>query len=87
MTTQTYKVELTYDTIDSILVQTLQTQFEEVSVELENRMGKEGSYGIFHSDKRKDIAAIKAQLKAIEKVLKYNMLEEEFNQWKLGQLT
>ena len=84
MTTQRYNIELTYDTIDSILVQTLQTQFEEVNDELEHRIWtKGGSYGIFHSNKRKDIAAIKAQLKAIEKVLQYNMIDEDFKLWKL----
>jgi len=82
MTTKTYKIELTYDVIDSILVQTLQTQFEEFSVILENRMGKEGSYGIFHSNKKKDIVAIKSQLRAIEKVLSYNMVSEDFIKWK-----
>tara|TARA_R110000796_G_scaffold77308_1_gene172655 strand:- start:759 stop:1013 length:255 start_codon:yes stop_codon:yes gene_type:complete len=82
MTTKTYKIELTYDAIDSILVQTLQTQFEELTVELENRMGEGMGYGIFHTDKKKDIVAIKAQLEATEVVLRYNMTEKECDQWK-----
>lgn len=82
MYTDTYKVELTPDAIDSIIVQTLQTQFEELTVELENRMGEKGGYGIFHSNKKKDIVAIKSQLRATEKVLNYNMVSEAFIKWK-----
>ena len=81
MYTDTYKVELTPDAIDSIIIQTLQTQFEELTVSLEQRMGKDGGFGIFHSNKKKDIVAIKSQMRATEKVLEYNMTDKKFKKW------
>ena len=77
MYTDTYKVELTADAIDSILVQTLQIQYDELTLALEQRMGKDGGFGIFHSNIRKDIVAIKSQMRATEKVLKYNMTVDQ----------
>lgn len=74
-------IELTADSIDSIVVQTLQTQYDELKVSLEQRMGKDGGFGIFHSNKKKDIVAIKSQMRVTEKVLEYNMTDKKFKKW------
>ena len=69
-------IELTSDSIDSIVIQTLQTQYDELKVSLEQR-----GFGIFHSNKKKDIVAIKSQMRATEKVLEYNMTDKKFKKW------
>jgi|3_EtaG_2_1085321.scaffolds.fasta_scaffold127141_2 hypothetical protein len=79
--TDTYKVQFTADSIDSIIVQTLQTQYDDLTLSLEQRRGKDGGYGIFHSNKKKDVVAIKSHMRATEKVLEYNMTAKKFKKW------
>lgn len=77
-----HTIELEYDQIDAIVVQALKSQYDELTVSLEQRMEKDGGLGIFHSNKKKDIDAIKSQMRATEKVLEYNMSDTKFKKWK-----
>ena len=73
------KVELDYDAIDSIVVESLKEQYNTF------KMGAtDGVFpgGVFHMDKEKDTVAIKEHLKSIENVLRYNMVDEDFKEWK-----
>jgi hypothetical protein len=73
------KVELDYDAVDSIVVESLKEQYNTF------KMGAtDGVFpgGVFHMDKEKDTVAIKEHLKSIENVLRYNMVDEDFKEWK-----
>ena len=80
-------VEIDYDAADMILVESLKEQYVNVSRMLEQRCidASKDNYGMFHNNKKKDIVAIKKLLKSFEDVLKYNMLEEDFNELKRVQ--
>jgi hypothetical protein len=52
--------------------------------DLQNRTDDTEIYGIFSSDKEEDIVEIEEHLKGYEKVLRYNMVEEEFEKLKNG---
>ena len=71
------KVELDYEVTDSIVVESLKEQYNTFI------MGATG--GVFHMDKEKDTVAIKEHLKSIENVLRYNMVDEDFKEWKSVQ--
>ena len=75
------KVELDYDSVDSIVVESLKEQYNtfKICVKISD------SCGIFHMDKEKDTVAIKEHLKSIENVLRYTMVDEDFKEWKSVQ--
>jgi len=79
-------VEIDYDAADKIVVESLKEQYSNISTMLEQRYDDtKNNYGMFHNNKKKDIVAIKKLLKSFEDVLKYNMLEEDFNELKRVQ--
>ena len=77
------KIEIDYDTSDKILVEALKEQYSNVSKTLEQRCDDtKNNYGMFHNDKEEDIVTIKELLKSFEDVLRYNMLEDDFVDFK-----
>lgn len=84
------KVELDYEVTDSIVVESLKEQYNTLlKWEQYNTFGvfPGGVFhgGVFHMDKEKDTVAIKEHLKSIENVLRYNMVDEDFKEWKCVQ--
>jgi hypothetical protein len=79
-----FNIEIDYDTVDNILVDILKNQYKSLKEDLQNRIDGKEAFGIFSSDREKDIAKIKKYLKGFEKVLKYNMVEKEFKEFKNG---
>ena len=79
-----FNIEIDYDTVDNILVDILKNQYKSLKEDLQNRIDDKEAFGIFSSDREKDIAKIKKYLKGFEKVLKYNMVEKEFKEFKNG---
>ena len=69
---------------DNILVDILKNQYKGLKEDLQNRIDGKEAFGIFSSDREKDITEIKKYLKGFEKVLKYNMVEKEFKEFKNG---
>ena len=79
-----FNIEIDYDTVDNILVDILKNQYNSLKEDLQNRIDGKEAFGIFSSDREKDIAKIKKYLKGFETVLKYNMEEKEFKEFKNG---
>ena len=75
-------VELEWDAVDSIVVQVLKDQYNGLKEELDRRLNGKETLGIFSNDKEEDIAEIQKHLDSIKTVLSYNMIHEEFEQWK-----
>ena len=75
-------VELEWDAVDSIVVQALKKQYNDLKEELDRRLNGKETLGIFSNDKEEDIAEIQKHLDSIKTVLSYNMIHEEFEQWK-----
>lgn len=75
-------VELDYNAVDSIVVQVLKDQYSMFTYDLEYRKDGKKTLGIFSSDKEEDIAEIQRHLDAVETVLSYNMIQEDFEEWK-----
>ena len=79
-----FNIEIDYDTVDNIFLDILKNQYKSLKEDLQNRIDGKEDIGIFLSDREKDIAKIKKYLKGFEKVLKYNMVEKEFKEFKNG---
>lgn len=77
-----FTVELEWDAVDSIVVQVLKDQYNGLKEDLDRRLNDEEISGIFFSDKVEDVACINRHLDSIKIVLSYNMIHEEFEQWK-----
>jgi len=77
-----FTVELEWDAVDSIVVQGLKNQYNGLKKDLDRRLNDKETSGIFLSDKVEDIAEIQKHLDSIKTVLSYNMIHEEFEQWK-----
>ena len=75
-------VELEWDAVDSIVVQALKKQYNDLKKDIDRRLNDEETFGSFFSDKVEDIAEIQKHLDSIKTVLSYNMIHEEFEQWK-----
>ena len=79
-----FNIEIDYDTVDNIFLDILKNQYKSLKEDLQNRIDGKEAFGIFSSDREKDIAKIKKYLKGFETVLKYNMVEKEFKEFKNG---
>jgi len=79
-----FNIEIDYDTVDNIFLDILKNQYKSLKEDLQNRIDGKEAFGIFSSDREKDIAKIKKYLKGFEKVLKYNMVKKEFKEFKNG---
>jgi len=77
-----FTVELEWDAVDSIVVQALKNQYSSLKEALDRRLNDKETSGIFLSDKVEDVAEIQKHLDSIKTVLSYNMIHEEFEQWK-----
>jgi len=77
-------VELDYAAVDSIVVQVLKDQYSMFTNDLEFRKDGRETLGIFSPDKEEDIAEIQRHRDAVEIVLSYNMIQEDFEEWKNG---
>ena len=76
-------VELEWDAVDSIVVQVLKNQYNDLKKELDRRLNDKETFNFnFFSDKVEDIAEIQKHLDSIKTVLSYNMNHEDFEQWK-----
>jgi hypothetical protein len=79
-----FNIEIDYETADKIVLELLKNQYQSLKLNLQKRIDGEEICGIFLSDKEEDIAEIEEHLKGYEKVLSYNMVEEEFEELKNG---
>jgi hypothetical protein len=79
-----FNIEIDYETADKIVLELLKDQYKSLKLDLQKRIDGEEICGIFLSDKEEDIAEIEEHLKGYEKVLSYNMVEEEFEELKNG---
>jgi predicted nuclease with TOPRIM domain len=79
-----FTVELEWDAVDSIVVQVLKNQYNGLKEELDRRTNDKETLGIFLSDKVADVAEIQKHLDSIKTVLSYNMIHEDFEEWKNG---
>jgi len=75
-------VELEWDAVDSIVVQALKKQYNDLKKDLDRRLNDEETFGSFFSDKVEDIAEIQKHLDSIKIVLSYNMNHKDFEEWK-----
>ena len=64
-------VKLTYDTVDSIVVERMRYFKNTMNKDLANRKSKKGGSPIFSHDKKKDIAEIQKHIDAFNIVLSY----------------
>jgi len=76
-----FTVELEWDAVDSIVVQTLKNQYNGLKKDLDRRLNDEETSGIFLSDKVEDVACIWRHLDSIKIVLSYNMNHTDFKDW------
>jgi hypothetical protein len=79
-----FTVELEWDAVDSIVVQVLKNQYNGLKKDLDRRLNDKETLGIFFSDKVEDVAETQKHLDSIKTVLSYNMIHEEFEEWKNG---
>ena len=77
-----FTVELDYEAVESLVVQVLKEQYNRLTDELERRKDDRETLGIFLPDKEEDIAEIQRHLDAVETVLSYNMIHEDFEEWR-----
>ena len=77
-----FTVELEWDAVDSIVVQVLKNQYNGLKKDLDRRRNDKETLGIFSNDKEEDVACIWRHLDSIKTVLSYNMIHEDFEEWK-----
>lgn len=77
-----FTVELDYDAVDSIVVQVLKEQYSSLTHDLKRRKDDGEKFGFFSSDKEEDITEIQRHLDAVKTVLSYNMVHEDFEEWR-----
>jgi hypothetical protein len=78
-----HTIEMEYEQVDAILVVELKSQFSSLKNDLDQRLSDDytGS-GIFDEDKDADCAEIQNHMDAVAKVLSYNMVFEDYKDWK-----
>lgn len=74
-------IELDYETVDKILVQELQAQYDSLKEDLERRKDDLEPYGFFSTDKEEDIVEIQRHIDAFKTVVSYNMTRNDFERW------
>lgn len=74
-------VEIEWEAVNSIAVENLKDQYQNLQRDLQNRIDGTEKYGFFSSDKEEDIAEFQRHLDAFEIVLSYNMIHEDFEEW------
>ena len=78
-----HTIEMEYEQVDAILVLELKSQFSSLKNDLDQRLTDDytGS-GFFENDKDADCAEIQSHMDAVAKVLSYNMVFEDYENWK-----
>ena len=64
-------INLLEDQIDQIVIDQLETTISLMEMELDNRNNNANSFGVFHSDKEKDIVEIENHLLAFKTTLEW----------------
>ena len=79
----TFTIEMECEQVDAILVQVLKEQYLSLKHELDLRLSDDYTgVGIFDKDKDADCAEIQSHMDAVAKVLSYNMLFDDYEDWK-----
>jgi len=78
-------IDLEYEQVDAIVVDELKKQYIGLKQSLYGRRNGEIEFGVFVSEKKKDITLIKKQLKALRRVLSWNMNVEDYRKWRDDQ--
>ena len=76
-----FTLEIDYDAADSIVIQSLKEQYNNLTDDLERRKDDKETWGIFSSDKEEDIVELQRHLDSIKTVLSYNMTYQDFEEW------
>ena len=78
-----HTIELECEQVDVILVQVLKEQYSSLKHELNLRLSDDYTGpGFFENDKDADCAEIQSHMDAVAKVLSYNMVFEDYENWK-----
>ena len=78
-----HTIDLEYEQVEAILVQVLKEQYSSFKDDLDLRQSDDDTVpGIFENDKDADCAEIQIHMDAVAKVLKYNMVFEDYKEWK-----
>ena len=78
-----HTIEMEYEQIDGILVLELKYQYSSLKKDLSRRQdNNDTGLGIFDKDKDADCAEIQSHMDAVAKVLSYNMVFEDYEDWK-----
>lgn len=78
----TYTIEMANEQVDAIVVQQLKEQYSSMKESLEQRHSGEEKSGIFSTDIDADIVEIQSHIDALAKILSYNMVLEDYENWK-----
>jgi hypothetical protein len=78
-----HTIEMEYEQVDALLVLELKSQFSSLKNELDQRLSDDYTgAGFFENDKDADCAEIQNHMDAVAKVLSYNMVFEDYENWK-----
>ena len=78
-----HTIDLEYEQVDAILVQVLKEQYSSFKDDLDLRQSDDDTGpGIFDNDKDADCAEIQNHMDAVAKVLSYNMVFGDYEEWK-----
>ena len=78
-------IDLEYEQVDAIVVDELKKQYSDLKQSLYERRNGRNEFGVFSSDKKKDINLIKKQLSSLRRVLRWNMDVEDYRKWRDDQ--
>jgi len=79
----THTIELEYEQIDAIVVQALKSQYLISRHDLDLRQSDDyDGCGFFENDKDADCVKIQSHMDALETVLSYTMVFEDYKKWK-----
>ena len=78
----TVTIEMECEQVDVILVQVLKEQYLSLKNDLDLRQSDDYvGHGFFENDKDADCAEIQSHMDAVAKVLSYNMIFEDYEDW------
>ena len=78
-----HTIEMGYEQVDAIIVLELKYQYSSLKQDLSRRQSDDDTGpGIFENDKDADCAEIQSHMDAVAKVLSYNMVFEDYEDWK-----
>ena len=78
-----HTIEMWYEQVDAIIVLELKYQYSSLKQDLSRRQDDDFAVpGLFDTDKDADCAEIQNHMDAVAKVLSYNMVFEDYENWK-----